>query len=44
LLPGVLDGRIEQGRVFVRVVGLDGVPGGYWAINDREAIKVMIEF
>ena len=39
LLPDVLDGRIEPGRVFDRVVRLDGVPDGYRAMNDREAIK-----
>jgi len=44
LLPDVLDGRIEPGRVFDRVVRLDGVPDGYRAMNDREAIKVLIEF
>jgi threonine dehydrogenase-like Zn-dependent dehydrogenase len=43
LLPDVLEGRIDPGRVFDRVVGLDGVPDGYRAMNDREAIKVMIE-
>jgi threonine dehydrogenase-like Zn-dependent dehydrogenase len=42
LLPDVLEGRIEPGRVFDRVVGLDGVPDGYRAMNDRESIKVMI--
>src|SRR2546426_11378275 len=42
LLPDVLEGRIEPGRVFDRVVGLDEVPAGYRAINDREAIKVMV--
>jgi len=42
LLPDVLDGRIEPGRVFDRVVGLDEVPDGYRAMNDREAIKVMV--
>jgi threonine dehydrogenase-like Zn-dependent dehydrogenase len=42
LLPDVLEGRIEPGRVFDRVVGLDGVPDGYRAMNDREAIKVMV--
>jgi threonine dehydrogenase-like Zn-dependent dehydrogenase len=42
LLPDVLDGRIEPGRVFDSVVGLDGVPEGYRAMNDREAIKVMV--
>jgi threonine dehydrogenase-like Zn-dependent dehydrogenase len=41
LLPDVLEGNIEPGRVFDRTVGLDGVPDGYRAMNDREAIKVM---
>ena len=43
LLPDVLDGRIEPGRVFDRSTNLDGVPDGYRAMNDREAIKVLIE-
>jgi threonine dehydrogenase-like Zn-dependent dehydrogenase len=43
LLPDVLEGRIEPGRVFDRVVSLDGVPDGYRAMNDREALKVMVE-
>src|SRR5438034_3555763 len=43
LLPDVLEGRIEPGRVFDRVTDLDGVPDGYRAMNDREAIKVMVE-
>ena len=43
LLPDVLEGRIEPGRVFDRVVRLDEVPDGYRAMNEREAIKVMIE-
>jgi hypothetical protein len=42
LLPDVLEGRIEPGRVFDRVVGLDGVPDDYRAMNEREAIKVMV--
>jgi threonine dehydrogenase-like Zn-dependent dehydrogenase len=42
LLPDVLAGSIEPGRVFDRTVGLDGVPDGYRAMNDREAIKVMV--
>jgi threonine dehydrogenase-like Zn-dependent dehydrogenase len=44
LLPDVLEGRIEPGRVFDRVTGLEGVPDGYRAMNEREALKVMIEF
>src|SRR5205809_2422085 len=43
LLPDVLEGRIEPGRVFDRVTDLDGVPDGYRAMNEREAIKVLIE-
>src|SRR5213594_3965505 len=43
LLPDVLEGRIEPGRVFDRVARLDEVPDGYRAMNEREAIKVMIE-
>jgi threonine dehydrogenase-like Zn-dependent dehydrogenase len=43
LLPDVLEGRIEPGRVFDRVMRLDEVPEGYRAMNQREAIKVMID-
>jgi hypothetical protein len=44
LLPDVLQGRINPGRVFDRVTSIDGVPDGYRAMDAREAIKVMIEF
>ena len=30
-------------RAFDRVTNLDGVPGGYRAMNDRQAIEVMME-
>jgi threonine dehydrogenase-like Zn-dependent dehydrogenase len=43
LLPDILEGRIEPGRVFDRTVHLDGVPDGYRAMADRESIKVMVE-
>lgn len=42
LLPDVMSGRIEPGRVFDQTVDLDGVPGGYRAMNEREALKIMI--
>lgn len=42
LLPDVLEGRIEPGRVFDRVLPLDQVPEGYRAMNERKAIKVMV--
>jgi threonine dehydrogenase-like Zn-dependent dehydrogenase len=43
LLPDILEGRIEPGRVFDRVIPLDEVPDGYRAMDEREAIKVMVE-
>jgi len=43
LLPDVLEGKIEPGRVFDRVVRLDEVPDGYQAMDKREAIKVMVK-
>jgi len=43
LLPDILEGKIQPGRVFDRVVGLDDVPDGYRAMNERESIKVMIK-
>jgi threonine dehydrogenase-like Zn-dependent dehydrogenase len=43
LMPDVLEGRINPGRVFDRAIGLDQVPDGYRAMNERESIKVMIK-
>ena len=43
LLPDVLEGRIEPGRVFDRVMDLDEVPDGYRAMDQRKAIKVMVK-
>jgi threonine dehydrogenase-like Zn-dependent dehydrogenase len=42
LLPDILEGRIQPGRVFDRIVDLDGVPQGYRDMNDRKALKVMV--
>ena len=42
LLPDILEGRIDPGRVFYQTVGLDGVPDGYRAMADRDALKVMV--
>jgi threonine dehydrogenase-like Zn-dependent dehydrogenase len=44
LLPDVLEGRIEPGRVFDWVGNLDEVPDDYQAMNERQATKVLIEF
>ena len=43
LLPDVLKGRIQPGRVFDSTIGLNEVPGGYRAMDERKAIKVMVK-
>lgn len=43
LLPDVLEGRIQPGRVFDRVTGIEGIPDGYRAMDARESIKVMVK-
>lgn len=42
LLPAVLDGRVDPGRVFDSTVSLDEAPDGYRAMADRTALKVLI--
>ena len=44
LLPDVLEGRIEPGRVFDRTGTLEEVPDGYRAMNDRDVLKFQIVF
>jgi hypothetical protein len=39
----VLEGRMA-GLVFDHATNIEGVPDGYRAMNDQEAIKVIIEF
>jgi threonine dehydrogenase-like Zn-dependent dehydrogenase len=42
LLEDVLAGRLDPSPVFDVTVGLDGVPGGYAAMHDRSALKVLV--
>jgi threonine dehydrogenase-like Zn-dependent dehydrogenase len=42
LLPDVLDGTLQPGRVFDRTITLDDVPAGYRAMADRQALKVLV--
>ena len=42
LLPDVLEGRIEPGRVFDRTGTVDEVPAGYRAMSDRDVLKFQI--
>lgn len=43
LLPDILEGRIQPGRVFDRTVGLGEVPEGYRAMNERQSLKIMVK-
>jgi threonine dehydrogenase-like Zn-dependent dehydrogenase len=42
LLPDILDGTVEPGKVFDREMGMGQVPDGYKAMDDRTALKVLI--
>jgi len=43
LLPGVLDGTVQPGKVFDLALGLEDIPKGYQAMDDRSALKVLIK-
>jgi threonine dehydrogenase-like Zn-dependent dehydrogenase len=42
LMPDILDGSLQPGRVFDRTIGLEEVPEGYRAMAGRQALKVLI--
>ncbi|MFD6419748.1 zinc-dependent alcohol dehydrogenase family protein [Streptomyces sp. NPDC060194] len=42
LLPDVLDGSVDPSPVFDLTVGLEGVPDGYRAMDERTALKVLV--
>jgi len=42
LLPAVLDGTVQPGKVFDHTVGLEDTPKGYVAMDDRTALKVVV--
>lgn len=43
LLPDILNGTIQPGKVFDSATDLDGVPAGYKAMDDRTRLKVLIK-
>ena len=43
LLPDVLEGRIEPGRVLDRAGSIEDVPEGYRLMNERRVLKFQIE-
>ena len=42
LMPGILSGQVNPGRVFDREVTLDEVPQGYQDMDARRALKVLV--
>jgi threonine dehydrogenase-like Zn-dependent dehydrogenase len=43
LLPDVLDGKVQPGKVFDRTVGLNDIATGYQEMADRRALKVLVQ-
>jgi alcohol dehydrogenase len=43
LMADVLQGTLDPSPVFTKTVDLDGVPEGYRAMDEREAVKVLVE-
>lgn len=42
LMPAILDGTVEPGKVFDRTISLEDTPDGYRAMAERQALKVLI--
>ena len=43
LLPAVLDGSVNPGKVFDETVTLEDTPRGYAAMDARTALKVLVQ-
>jgi alcohol dehydrogenase len=43
LMNDVLQGNLDPSPIFTKTVDLDGVPDGYQAMDEREAVKVMVK-
>jgi threonine dehydrogenase-like Zn-dependent dehydrogenase len=43
LMPDILEGTIEPGKVFDATTDLDGVPAGYKDMDDRTSLKVLVK-
>lgn len=42
LMPDILDGTIQPGKVFDATTDLDGVPAGYRDMDERTSLKVLV--
>ncbi|MEE6210690.1 zinc-dependent alcohol dehydrogenase family protein [Salarchaeum sp. III] len=43
LMADVLQGTLDPSPIFTKTVDLDGVPEGYEAMDEREAVKVLVK-
>lgn len=43
LVADVLQGTLDPSPIFTKTVDLDGVPDGYEAMDEREAVKVLVK-
>jgi threonine dehydrogenase-like Zn-dependent dehydrogenase len=43
LMPDILDGTIEPGKVFDATTDIDGIPNGYQDMDDRKSLKVYVK-
>lgn len=43
LMPDVLDGKIQPGKVFDRIVSLGDVADGYRVMDDRTSLKILVQ-
>lgn len=44
LLPGILDGSVNPGKVFDSTISIEQAPEGYSAMDQRTTLKTMIAF
>jgi threonine dehydrogenase-like Zn-dependent dehydrogenase len=42
LMPDILDGNIEPGKVFDTTTDVEGVPAGYQDMDERKSLKVLV--
>jgi threonine dehydrogenase-like Zn-dependent dehydrogenase len=43
LMPDILDGTIEPGKVFDATTDIDGIPNGYQDMDNRKTLKVYVK-
>ncbi|MFF3751731.1 zinc-binding dehydrogenase [Streptomyces sp. NPDC002018] len=43
LMPAILNGTIEPGKIFDTTTDVDGVPAGYQSMADRQSLKVLVK-